>query len=211
VARQTVKRRPLYSVHPSVAMVQAWADGLPDKTGRSLEEWIALVHEEGPASEKERRNWLKEEQGLGANAAWWIAERSSKKGWMDDGPEAYLKSAEGYVATMFAEGKTGMRPIFDELLRLGKDLASDVKVSPCQTIVPLYRQRVFAQIKPADGSRIDLGLALRDAPQAIPPRLVETGGLEKKDRITHRFSLVKIGDIDAEVRRWFKVAYDLDA
>jgi len=192
-------------------MVQAWAAGLPSKTGKSLDEWIALVREEGPSTEKERRVWLKEERGLGANAAWWIAERSLKKGWMDGGPEAYLKSAEGYVAMMFDEGKSGLRPIFDELIQLGMELGPDVRICPCQTIVPLYRQHVFAQVKPASASRIELGLALKDAPQSLPPRLVDTGGLEKKDRITHRFSISKLGDIDAEVRRWLKVAYDLDA
>jgi hypothetical protein len=32
-----------YSVHPGVAMVQKWIEELPGKTGRSLEEWIALT------------------------------------------------------------------------------------------------------------------------------------------------------------------------
>ena len=211
MARQAAKRRPLYSVHPSVAMVQAWAVGLPNKTGKSLDEWIALVREEGPSAEKERRAWLKEEQGLGINAAWWIAERASKEGDVDDSPEAYLKSAEGYVDTMFARGKAGLRPIFDELIRLGADLGPDVKICPCQTMVPLYRQHVFAQIRPASTSRIDLGLALKDAPQPLATKLIDTGGLSKKDRITHRFEITKLADLDAEVRRWIKIAYDLDA
>jgi len=33
-------RSGLYSVHPGVAMVQTWMTELPEKTGRSLEEWI---------------------------------------------------------------------------------------------------------------------------------------------------------------------------
>jgi hypothetical protein len=37
------KKKTLYSVHPGVAMVQKWVATLPEKTGRSLEEWIALV------------------------------------------------------------------------------------------------------------------------------------------------------------------------
>jgi hypothetical protein len=43
-----------YSVHPGVAMVQKWMWELPQKTGRSLEEWIALIKKSGPATEKER-------------------------------------------------------------------------------------------------------------------------------------------------------------
>jgi hypothetical protein len=38
----------LYDVHPGVAMVQKWVTELKPKTGHSLEEWIALVKQEGP-------------------------------------------------------------------------------------------------------------------------------------------------------------------
>jgi hypothetical protein len=58
-----------YAVHPGVAQVQKWIKELPDKTGRSLDAWIALTVESGPAGEKERREWLKKEHKLGTNAA----------------------------------------------------------------------------------------------------------------------------------------------
>ena len=53
------------TVHPGVAMVQKWIEELPGKTGRSLEEWIALTKTSGPPTEKERREWLKKEQWRG--------------------------------------------------------------------------------------------------------------------------------------------------
>ena len=40
-----------YTVHPGVAMVQKWIEELPQKTGRSLEEWIALTKTSGPPTE----------------------------------------------------------------------------------------------------------------------------------------------------------------
>jgi hypothetical protein len=61
-------RRSLYGVHPGIAMVQDWIAKLPEKTGRSLEQWIALVKESAPKGEKERREWLKAEHGLGTNS-----------------------------------------------------------------------------------------------------------------------------------------------
>jgi len=66
-AHATKKSR--YSVHPGVAMVQNWVATLKEKTGRSLEEWLALVKRSGPGTEKERREWLKTEHGLGPNSA----------------------------------------------------------------------------------------------------------------------------------------------
>src|SRR5256884_7254396 len=89
----TARSRALYDVHPGVAMVQKWVAGLKDKTGRTLEEWIAVVKKEGPKDEKSRREWLKVKHKLGTNSAWWIAERADGKG-EDDSPEAYLKRSE---------------------------------------------------------------------------------------------------------------------
>src|SRR5262249_38969324 len=50
-----------YSVHPGVAMVQKWVLELPEKTGRSLQQWLELVKKSGPADHKKCREWLKAE------------------------------------------------------------------------------------------------------------------------------------------------------
>jgi hypothetical protein len=41
--------------------------------------------------------------------------------------------------------------------------------------------------------------------------VIDTGGLAEKDRITHRMELKSVAEIDAEVKKWLKVAYELDA
>jgi hypothetical protein len=203
------KTKSLYGVHPGVAMVQDWVASLAEKTGRSLDEWLRLIKDEGPPTEKERRDWLKTHYKLGTNSAWWLAERAEGKGMEDCDPEAYLKAAEGYVEAMFAGSKAGLRPIYDELLKLGLRQGKDVKACPCKTIVPLYRNHVFAQIKPATRTRIDFGFALKDT--KATGRLVSTGGFEKGDRISHRIPISAVAEIDDEVKRWLKKAYDMDA
>jgi hypothetical protein len=202
--------KTLYSVHPGVAMVQGWIATLKDKTGRSFDEWIAHIKEHGPDEEKPCRSWLKEHYGLGTNTAWWLAERAlgnNKRGLADEEPENYLREAEQSVDAMFAGGKAGLRPIYDELLHIGLALG-DVKACPCKTIVPLYRNHVFAQLKPTTRTRLDLGLALKDT--KVTGRLIDTGGLQKKDRITRRIPITALAEIDAEVRHWLCVAYDMD-
>jgi hypothetical protein len=203
------KSKSPYSVHPSIVMVQSWVVSLPEKTGRSLDDWIRLVEKDGPSSEKDRRDWLKGNHGLGTNTAWWIAERASGRNLESEDPDLYLKAADGYVSALFAGKKAGLRPIYDMLLKLGSALGHDVKICPCKTMVPLYRRHVFAQIKPATASRIDLGLALENT--AAPERMIDTGGLAKKDRITHRVVLSSSAEVDAEVKHWLRFAYDLDA
>jgi hypothetical protein len=199
---------PPYGVHPGVVTVQNWLATLKEKTGRNLEEWLALIETKGPADEKGRRDWLKAEHGLGTNTAWWLAERSVGKGAEDGDPDAYLRSAPGVVDAMYAGSKAGLRPLHDRLVEVAAGLGDDVRVCPCKTIVPLYRQHVFAEIKPATRTRIDLGFALGDT--RATGRLIETGGAAKKDRITHRIPITCPDDIDDEVRRWLRAAYDRD-
>jgi len=190
-------------------MTQKWVSTLKEKSGRSLEEWLKLVKQSGPPTEKERREWLKKEHGLGTNSAWWIAERAEAKGGETDDPDEYLRTAEQYVETMFSGGKAALRPVYDVLLKLGLGLAKDVKACPCQTIVPLYRNHVFAQIRPTTQTRIDLGFAL--GARKAEGRLIDTGGYAKKDRITHRIPITSVKEIDNEVKKWLRTAYEADA
>jgi len=206
--KTATKKKSIYGVHPGVAMTVKWIGELKQKTGRSLEEWLKYIKKEGPPTEQARRDWLKTELGLGTNTAWWLAERSVGKGEEISDPDNYLRAAEKYVAEMFSGKKEHLRPIYNALLKLGLGTGKDAKACPCQTIVPLYRNHVFAQIKPTTQSRIDLGLALGDT--RTPKRLIDTGGYAKKDRITHRFEITSLKDIDDEVKRWLKVAYERD-
>jgi len=201
-------RRSLYSVHPGVAMVQHAIATLPERTGRSLDEWIRVIKARGSSDVHAVRDWLKAEYKLGATYAAWLASRAV--GGDDDGDaDKYLERAERYVDEMFAGSKAALRPIFEKLLKIGLAIGHDVKACPCKTIVPLYRHRVFAQIKPATRSRIDLGLSLGE--MRTPKRVIDTGGFKKKDRITHRIEIMSPADIDGDMTRWLLKAYELDA
>jgi hypothetical protein len=204
------KSSSLYDVHPGVAMAQKWIAELKPKTGRSLEEWIALVKKEGPKDYQARWAWLKSKHKLGTNSAWWIAERADGKGGEEDSPAKYLATAAEYVEEQYSGKKSALRSIFEQLLALGKSLGPDVKACPCKTMVPLYRNQVFAQIKPATNTRIDFGLCFATYKGKLPKRLIDTGGLVRKDRITHRIEVLSHDQIDADLKKWLRAAYDLD-
>jgi hypothetical protein len=139
-----------------------------------------------------------------------IAERAAGRGQEDSDPEIYLRAAPRYVEEMYAGPRAKLKPIHDALVQLGRELGDDIKICPCKTMVPIYRQHVIAQIKPSASSRVELGLALKGATQRLTRRLFPTGGLERKDRITHRIPLSSTDQIDAEVVRWLRIAYELD-
>lgn len=199
-----------YDVHPGVAMTQDWINKLKEKTGRSLDQWLKLAKASGPTDEKSCRDWLKSEHNLGTNSAWWLAEKAHRPNTLsEDTPEQYLKTAQVYVEDMFAGPKSNLRPLYDTLVKLGRTLGKDVKLCPCKTIVPLYRNHVFAQIKPTTRTRIDLGFCLRGVKAS--GRLIDTGGQAKNDRITHRIEITTPNDIDDTVRAYLKQAYKADA
>ena len=197
-----------YSVHPGVQMMQDWVAALPKKTGKSLDEWVALLKKEGPQEEKSQREWLKQNHQFGTNGAWWITDYAKGQSAWEGDPASYLIAADGYVEAMFSGAKSGLRPLYDKLLDVAFAIAPDVKVCPCKTIIPLYRNHVFAQIKPTTKTRIDLGFALQKAP--FTERLKDTGGLARKDRITHSIAIGELTDIDEEVVHLLKIAYEKD-
>ena len=200
-----------YDLHPSVAHVQAILANLKARTGLDLEAWVARVKAEGPAEEKARRAWFKA-QGLGGNKAMFLAERSmgSSAHAFDDTPEGYLAAAPGYVSQQYSGKKAAFAPLYGQLVGLVRTLGPDVRICPCQTMVPFYRQHVFAEVKPF-ASRLDLGLALGD-PAAVTDaggRLRETGGFARKDRLTHKLEVQTAGDLE-DTLAWLRRAYDRD-
>src|SRR5277367_157849 len=173
----TRSARSSYSVHPGVAQTQKWVHELPQKTGLSLDEWLELTRKSGARTEQERREWLKKEHKLGTNSAAWIAGRLEGKNTEEDSPEAYLKTAAKWVEAQYAGPRAALRPLYEQLLKLGFSMGKDVKACPCKTMVPLYRNHVFAQIKPSTNTRVDLGFALATYKGKHPKRMIDTGGL----------------------------------
>ena len=201
-------KRWKYDLHPSVAMAHSVIAGMKEKTGRSLDEWVRHVKKNGPSAERARAAWLKKEHRLGANYASWIAAKSAGASNVFEDANEYLEQAQDYVDKMYAGPKQHLRPIYDAILSYAKTLGKDVGVSPCSTMVPIYRKHVIAQIKPTTRTRIDLGLALKDT--KTPRRLIDTGGFAKRDRITRRIEIISVEEFDDEARRWVRVAYEMD-
>jgi hypothetical protein len=129
----------------------------------------------------------------------------AKRGEAD--PDLYLEAAERDVETMFSGGKAKLRPLYDALLKLGLKTGKEAKACPCKTIVPLYREHVFAEIKPATNSRIDLGLALGSDTTKLPAR-IEAVKNAKGNRITHRIAIEAVDQVDEFVERWLRKAYE---
>lgn len=198
-----------YDVHPGVSMIQKWEAELPAKTGRALDEWAGLVRKRSFPKPSAAKDWLKAEYGLPSMTAWSIAEYAiGKLPWEGD-PKLYLQNAIDYVSDMFSGPKEWQRPIFEEVIAFARTLGNDVRVCPCKTIVPLYRKKVFAELKPATNKRLELAIVLGEVP--VQGRLVRNPRAKTDDRRQHLIALTPDSGFGAECKKWLKAAYKYDA
>lgn len=154
----------------------------------------------------EMRAYLKL-QNLGASTIGLILDHAAGKS-----PESY--DPVHLVNEMFKGPKAALIPLYETILQNVLELGPDVTVCPCATIVPFYRNHVFAQIKPATRTRLDLGLALGNldfAGSKSNTDLIDTGGLARKDRITHRIELTSQSDFNPFAKDWLLRAYKADS
>ena len=61
-------------------MLDAVTESMKERTGRTLEEWVALVAASGidPLDQNAVRRWLKTEHGVKQNSQWAIAEAAAR-------------------------------------------------------------------------------------------------------------------------------------
>lgn len=210
MARKT-SSRVTYAVHPAVEHAKKIIANLPEKTGKTLKQWLALVAKSGLDSNRDIKSWLKAEHQLGGTTAMLIADQFCGKDTHLVSDKTYLAEAPRLVDEMYAGRKEPLRKINDVVIEMSIPLGPELRISPCKTFVPLYRNHVFAQIKPTTQTRVDLGLALKNYSKHIPKLLIDTGGLAKGDRITHRIALASVEDVNDDVQRWLSIAWELDA
>lgn len=162
---------------------------IPEKTGKTLDEWLALIRASGLEKHGEIMKLLKSEHGVTHGFANLIESKSKETGEEID-----------LVAAQYSGAKSDLRPLYEEIVKFAQSLGSDVELAPKKASVSLRRKKQFALIAPATKTRIDLGLALKgDEPQ---------GRLENYNAMcSHRVRLESASDFDAEVQTWMKEAY----
>jgi hypothetical protein len=184
-------------------MIAAVKANMPEKTGKTFEQWVEIAVAEGPATAKECYTWLKKQHGVPHLSAQIIADKVAGQ----DRYAAY-DDPNALVDAMYAGPKASLRPIYEQLVKLARKLGKDVVLTPCKTYVGFRRKRQFAVVKPTTRTRVDLGFTL---PDVKPEGRLEAAGKIGSDRITHLIKLESIKEIDAEVKRWLQEAYERDA
>jgi hypothetical protein len=179
-------------------MMSAVTDSMAERTGRSLEDWVALVTESGvdPLDQNAVRRWLKDVHGVKQNSQWAIADAAARDaGWV-------RPTVDEYVDAQYTGAKAALRPVFDAVREAATALGDDVVVEGRGTYVPFVRRRQFAAVAAATATRVDLGLRLPDPPASARLEPATTPG-----SATHRVQLRTVADVDDEVRDLLRAAY----
>lgn len=162
-------------------------------SGRSMEEWVALVGASGPTKHSEIVAWLKSEHGMGHGNANLVALIYLR------GPDA--PEGDALIDAIYSGPKTSLRPFHDHVIEVARGFGSDVELAPKQTYVSLRRAKQFGIVGPASGGRLEVGFNLKGV-EAVG-RLEPTTGM-----CTHRVRLSDPAGFDAEVVGWLRDAYD---
>ncbi len=166
----------------------------PARTGRSLDEWVALVRASGPAKHGEIMTMLKTEHGMSHGFANLVALTALK-------PDAPA-STDDLVDAMYAGPKASLRSLHDAAVEAAREFGPDVEVAPKKAYVSLRRKKQFGTVGPGAGGKLEIGLNLRD----VQPlgRLESTTGM-----CTHRVRIASRDEMDAELLGWLRQAYEL--
>jgi len=180
------------------AAAQTMINNLPEKTGRSLDQWLKILSKQKLEKHGEIVKWLKSEHAVTHGFANLIA-HSYRDAASDDS-----SGATDPVDSQYKGPKEALRPIYDEIIKVVSKFGKDVEVSPKKTYVSLRRSKQFALVQPSTRTRVDVGINLKG--QSPTTRMEDSGSFNAM--VSHRVRITKKGEVDAELKRWLKKAYD---
>lgn len=178
------------------AAIRSMIQNLPSTTGKTLDQWLAIVRKTRLAKHGEIVARLKTEHALGHGYANLIA-RSALEG--ESAP-----TGDDLVEAQYAGAKAALRPIYDALIAAVRKLGADVAVSPKKTYVSLRRSKQFALIQPSSATRVDVGINLKGVPASA--RLEASGSFNAM--VSHRVRVGAVTEVDRELIGWLRQAYD---
>ena len=170
-------------------MQEAVIKNLPEKTGKSLEEWITIAKTFSLSKKSDVLKKLKSDYKLGHVQAQTIV-------WRMENEKPYVETA-GYEENIF-------RKTFDLYTKLKSQIQainSDISVKPCKTYIPFYRKKQFAILTEKKGELI-LGLNIASGRF---PELATAEKLGGSDRINKM--IVVTNDNLTQLKKYIQEAY----
>jgi hypothetical protein len=141
-------------------MMAAVTASMEQRTGRTLEEWVAAVRESGidPQDQRAVRAWLKDVHGIPQNSQWAIADAAAEQaGWVRPTPDQYTDA-------LYSGTKAHLRPIHDAVMALAEGLGDDTRREGRGTYIPVVRKTQFVAVAPGPRDTVRVGFRYRGTP-----------------------------------------------
>lgn len=177
-------------------MTQTMINNLPEKTGKSLSQWIALLTSLDIEKHGQLVKLLKSEHGVTHGFANLIANKTIAS-------KVNQVESVDLVELQYAGVKAPLRPIYDTLLLQLNQTCSDIDIAPKKAYVSLRNKKQFALIQPSTKTRVDVGINLKDVE---PQGILEASG-SFNAMVSHRVRLSSTEDISSELLEWLNKAY----
>ncbi|WP_412971906.1 DUF4287 domain-containing protein [Glaciecola sp. MF2-115] len=180
-------------------MLQTMISNLPEKTGKSLDEWLKLTTTKGFAKHGECLKYLKSEHAVSHGFANLIASKTLEAKAQQTGAVEVDP-----LQAQYSGAKAGLKPIYDKIITQVTNFGPDLEISVKKTYVSLRRNKQFALIQASTKTRVDLGLQLPGTP--VTDRLELSGSFNSM--VSHRVRLQSPEDVDCELIDLLEIAYD---
>jgi hypothetical protein len=167
-----------------------------EKTGKTLEEWVAIAMASGLVRHRDILNLMKDQYGMTYGYANLVALKTIES--------LAPPASDDPLEMQYSGDKTGLRPIYDALIAAVSRFGDDVEISPKKTYVSLRRKKQFAIVQPSTATRVDVGINLSGV--AAGERLGASGSFNSM--VSHRVRISALDEVDGELLGWLKQAYD---
>lgn len=170
------------------------------KTGKSLDEFRAILQQSGLTKHGELRSHLMETFGLGhgdANTVVHLAKQT------DGASAAAGKSEDAVLDEIYTGPKADLRPIH-EVLMASIQPFGDFEVAPKKGYVSLRRKKQFAMVGPATKTQIEVGINAKDLTPTAERLVVQAPG----GMCQYKVRLSSTDEVNEELKGWLKQAFD---
>ena len=170
------------------------------KTGKTLEQLVAMIRASGLSKHSEIRDMLKRDLGLGHGDANTLTRFYMNPGGLGSTQEG--ANLEAIIREIYSGPKANLHSIHEalmnEITRFGP-----FAIAPKKGYVSLRRKKQFAMIGPATKNRLELGLNMKDV-QATPRLIVMPAG----GMCQYKVHITNVNEVDAELVGWLRQAYE---
>lgn len=191
-----------YAEHPEPTMsFQAYIDNVKKKTGKTPDQFKTLAKKKGLLGPSVKAGaviaWLKADYDLGHGHA--MAIYATFKSAFE--PKL---SVTAQIDRHFAGARAAWRKTYARLMRQVEKFGSDVSVDPTDTYLSILRKGKKFAIVQLTADRFDVGIKLK----GLKPDARFKASGKWNAMVTHRVRIETLKDVDAEIERYLREAYD---